>query len=234
MFEVIVVTPDEARVAEAGGADRLELVSALSEGGLTPGFGLLKHVVAAVAIPVNVMIRPHARGFRYRDSEVEVMIDEIQAAREAGANGVVLGVLDEAHRVHRGHLEKLLSCAEGLEVTFHRAIDAAEGPVAAARVLSHYPQIRTLLSSGGPGRIEDQTGVLASMRAAAHPIRIMAGGGLTLANTARIVQEGGVHDCHYGTAVRRGGAVDGELDPAALGDLKRLLVHNGVTTGALA
>lgn len=229
MFEVIVVTPEEARIAEAGGADRLELVSALSEGGLTPGFGLMKHTIAAVRIPVNVMIRPHSRGFHYRESEIEVMAEEIRAAREAGANGVVVGVLDERRRVHEGHLERLLACAEGMEVTFHRAIDAAEDPVAAAKCLSRYTGIRTILTSGGPGPIEANTGVLAAMREVADPIRIMAGGGLTLANVACVIREGRVQDVHFGTAVRRSGRVDGTLDPGALEVLKVLLARCGIS-----
>lgn len=229
MFEVIVVTPEEARIAEAGGADRLELVSALAEGGLTPGIGLVKHTVAAVRIPVNIMIRPHSRGFHYRDSEIEVMAEEIQAAREAGVNGVVFGVLDEQRRVHERHLERLLDCAEGMEVTFHRAIDAAEDPVSAAKGLSRYAGIRTILTSGGPGPIEANTGVLAAMQEVADPIRIMVGGGLTLANVARVIQEGHPHDVHFGTAVRRGNRVDGELDPEALAALRGLLVHYGLS-----
>lgn len=229
MFEVIVVTPEEARIAEAGGADRLELVSALSEGGLTPGFGLMKHTVTAVRIPVNVMVRPHSRGFHYRASEIEVMAEEIRAARDAGANGVVFGVLDEQRRVHVQHLEQLLGCAEGMEVTFHRAIDATEDPVSAAKCLSRYPGIRTILTSGGTGPIEANTGVLAVLREVADPIRIMAGGGLTFANVARVIQEGRVQDIHVGTAVRRGNHVNGELDLEALTALKALLTRCGLS-----
>lgn len=228
MFEVIVVTPEEARIAEAGGAGRLELVSALAEGGLTPGIGLVKHTVAAVRIPVNVMIRPHSRGFDYLDSEIEVMAEEIRAARDAGANGVVFGVLDAQRRVHERHLERLLVCSEGMEVTFHRAVDASGDPVASAAMLSRYAGIRTILTSGGPGLIEANTGVLAAMREAADPIRIMAGGGLTFANAARVIEAGRVHDVHFGTAVRQDGKVDGALAPKALAALKALLARCGI------
>jgi copper homeostasis protein len=157
------------------------------------------------------------------------MAAEIRAAREAGANGVVLGALDEHRRVHEGHLERLLACAEGMEVTFHRAIDAAEDPVSAAERLSRYAGIRTILTSGGPGPIEAHTGVLAAMRAAADPLRIMAGGGLTRVNAASIIVEGHVHDVHFGTAVRQEGKMDGALDPVALAALKGLLVRCGLS-----
>jgi len=223
VLEVIAVTPEEARVAEGAGADRIELVSALSEGGLTPGIGLVKRTVAAVRIPVNVMIRPHSRGFRYSPDEIVVMQEEIRAVRSAGANGVVLGVLDGKGAVDVRSLEALLATAEGLEVTFHRAVDAAADPVAAARTLSRFPAVRTILSSGGPGRIEDHVPVLVRMREAAGRVRVMAGGGLTHENIRTIARETGLRDFHVGTTVRRGRAVDGELDPARLAALAALL-----------
>lgn len=232
MLEIIAVTPEEARLAEGAGAGRIELVSALAEGGLTPGFGLLRCTVAAVRIPVNVMIRPHSRGFHYSQDELEVMQEEIRAARAAGANGVVFGVLDDDGSVHRAHLETLLACAEGLEVTFHRAIDASRDSLEAARVLSCYPAIRAILTSGGPGRIEDNLATLARLQEVAGPIRIMAGGGLTLENTPRVVQATALRDLHYGTAVRRGGTVEGDIDTERLAELAGILRARGVDTNA--
>ncbi|HWQ07459.1 MAG TPA: copper homeostasis protein CutC, partial [Holophaga sp.] len=73
MLEVIALTPDEARLAESAGADRIELITAFGEGGLTPGIGLVKRTVAAVRIPVNVMVRPHSRSFRYSPEDLAAM-----------------------------------------------------------------------------------------------------------------------------------------------------------------
>ena len=227
MLEIIALTPEEARIAESAGAGRIELVSALAEGGLTPGFDLMQRTVAAVRIPVNAMIRPHSRGFHYSLADLDVMKAAIRAARTAGANGVVLGVLDGDGAVHATHLEELLACVGELEVTFHRAIDEARDPVAAAEALSHYPAIRSILTSGGHGRIEDNTITLARMREVAGPIRLMAGGGLTLENTARIIRGTAFLDYHYGTAVRTGGTVAGELEPERLGELIRILEASG-------
>lgn len=228
MLEIIAVTPEEAAMAEQAGAGRIELVSALAEGGLTPGFGLMKRTVMAVRVPVNVMIRPHSRGFQYSPSDIEVMKAEIEAARSVGVNGVVFGTLDGDGAVHRAHLEELLAVAKGLEVTFHRAIDDARDPVEAVRTLSRYPAIRTILTSGGRGRVEDHLATLVRMREAAGPVRVMAGGGLTLENTPRIVRETGLLDYHYGTAVRRGQTVAGELEQVPLTNLVAILTGLGV------
>ena len=91
MLEVIVTTLEEALLAEQGGAGRLELVANLAAGGLTPDLGLVQRVIAAVRIPVNVMIRPHARGFHYREEELRTMLEGIRAVREGGPAGSCWG-----------------------------------------------------------------------------------------------------------------------------------------------
>ena len=223
MLEVIALTPDEARLAEAAGADRIELITAFGEGGLTPGIGLVKRTVAVVRIPVNVMVRPHSRSFRCGPEDLAVMQEELLALRAAGANGAVLGVLDERDAVDEARLEALLACAGGLEVTFHRAVDASRDPVEAAATLAAYPAIRTVLTSGGPGRIEDHMAVLARMQDAAGSLHIMAGGGLTHENLRQVAQETGLRDFHVGTTVRKGRAVDGALEPERVAELVEIL-----------
>ncbi|KAA2302373.1 copper homeostasis protein CutC, partial [Clostridioides difficile] len=73
VLEVIAVDAADAKVAEEGGADRIELVSAMSEGGLTPSYGVMEHVVSHVSVPVYVMIRPHSRSFRYSADDIHAM-----------------------------------------------------------------------------------------------------------------------------------------------------------------
>lgn len=70
VLEVIAVNVEDAKAAEEGGADRIELVSAMSEGGLTPSYGFMEQVLSQVSIPVYVMIRPHSRSFRYSADDI--------------------------------------------------------------------------------------------------------------------------------------------------------------------
>lgn len=95
MLEIIGMTVEDAKSIEECGADRIEHMSALTEGGLTPSYGLVERVVKSVDIPVNVMIRHHANGFVYSEEDLEIMKRDIQAVKSLGVNGVVLGVLDE-------------------------------------------------------------------------------------------------------------------------------------------
>ncbi|SJT63371.1 Copper homeostasis protein CutC [Clostridioides difficile] len=77
MLEIIGMTLEDAKIIEYCGADRIELVSALTEGGLTPSFGMIESVIKNVKIPVNVMIRNHAKGFIYSDDEIDIMIRDL-------------------------------------------------------------------------------------------------------------------------------------------------------------
>lgn len=86
LLEIRVEDVAGVRAALTGGADRLELCSALDLGGLTPSPGLMRHAVAT-GLPVMVMIRPRAGDFIWSPDEVAVMQADIDAARRAGAAG---------------------------------------------------------------------------------------------------------------------------------------------------
>ena len=93
MLEVCVTTPEGACAAAEGGAGRVELCSALGEGGVTPSWGLMRQVRQVPGLRMHVLIRPRGGDFVYSRAEVECMIDDIKAAAECGADGVVTGAL---------------------------------------------------------------------------------------------------------------------------------------------
>lgn len=118
ILEVIAVDAADAQAAEQGGADRIELVSAMTEGGLTPSYGLIEQVVSKVSIPVYVMIRPHNRSFCYSADDLQVMTRDIHVARELGCAGIVIGALTHEGEIHRSFLQACLLSAQGLELRF--------------------------------------------------------------------------------------------------------------------
>lgn len=227
MIETIVLNPEDAKIAEEAGAYRVELISAPELGGLTPSYGMIKEVAQSVAIPVNVMIRPHARSFQYSESELRVMEEDIVAAKALGVNGVVLGALNGADGIDTDSMRRLLSKAEGLDVTFHRAIDETTDLLQAVAVLRQFPQVRRVLTSGGvQGHIAEHKDLLRSMREqAGRSFNIMLGGGMTPENVLGLMRLTGAQEVHFGTALRRGRSYDQPLDGEAVAGLVALLAQ---------
>lgn len=168
-------------LAALHGADRIELCCALQMGGLTPSQGLLASVRAAEpALAIQALIRPRPGDYVYDDAAVALMVAEIKGVRDAGATGIVIGALNAADQIDYGVTEELIKAADGLHITFHRAIDHLSQADAVAAV----PQlaelgVQRILTSGGCARAGDGLAQLAAMNvAAAGRLDIMAGGGV--------------------------------------------------------
>lgn len=217
MLEIIATTVEDAVLIERGGAGRIELISALAEGGLTPSYGLMRQVIQTVSIPVNVMIRPHSQGYTYSEADIRCMIEDIKQAKSLGANGVVLGALDREGRIDRGRLNQLLNHCGGLAVTFHRAMDEAANIIAATRLVASAP-IHRVLSSGGPGKAEANLPVLRNMQAilAEKGKQLLVGSGVHKGNCQAILRATRARELHVGTGVRQGASPRGPINLQAV------------------
>ncbi|CEP45020.1 copper homeostasis protein [[Clostridium] sordellii] len=222
MLEIIGMSVEDAIAIEKCGADRIELVSALTEGGLTPSFGLIESVVNKVKIPVNVMIRHHAKSFVYSDEDINIMIKDIEKVKEIGANGVVFGMLDEKNNIREEQLITLLEAAKGLDVTYHRAIDETN-VIDSIKILSKYEYITNVLTSAGKGNIENNIEKIKEMKKNAGSINILLGGGLNFENIDRIKNLTNNKDFHFGTAIRVDKNPFGEIDEAKLRKLVEII-----------
>ncbi|MCB2360247.1 copper homeostasis protein CutC [Clostridium estertheticum] len=212
MIEIIAATIEDVKRIEESGASRIELISALSEGGLTPSYSLIKRAVQSVKIPVNVMIRPHGKSFIYTDEEIEIMVEDIRIAKELNVNGVVFGVLNRKNEICAPSLEKLLKACDGIDVTFHRAIDELLDPVKGIEVLANYGQIKNVLTSGGKGNILKNIPVIKNMVEKSKHINVIVGGGLNAENIKDIIEKTKAPAYHFGTAVRNDKSVFGEIN----------------------
>ncbi|MFI2856094.1 copper homeostasis protein CutC [Paenibacillus sp. JSM ZJ436] len=224
-LEVIASTVEDALLAQQHGADRLELITAVTEGGLTPGIGLVRQVLRRVDIPVHVMVRPHSRSFIYSEADLETMMEEIQAISEAGAQGIVLGLLTPEGIIDEEGLQRLLARTGELQVTFHRAFDELEDPLSGIQVLLKYPQVTRVLTAGGRLPAFQSVSRLKQLVEAAHgtALAILAGGGLQVDGIRAFLRQTGVQEVHYGSAVRMDHSLLAPIYPAALQRLVQLL-----------
>ena len=196
VFELCAESIDACLAAQPGGADRIELCSALSEGGVTPSHGLIREAVRRANLPVHVLLRPRGGDFVYTQAELAVMREDLRHLRELGAAGVVLGILTPENTVDLPRTRELVSLAGPLEVTFHRAFDEiARLDLALEDVIAS--GCRRILTSGGE---RDVAAGAASLRQlvdrATGRIAIAVGGGLRLDNAAHLAAATGAAHFH--------------------------------------
>ena len=147
MLEVCVDSLTSARNAIAGGADRLELCSALIAGGLTPYVELLQQIRAENDIPVRCLMRPRAGDFLYEPEEIDMMARQMPILKAAGADGFVIGCLTKDGNLDEEAMRKLIDAADGAGLTLHRCIDVSRDPFETYRTVGRLG-IDTVLTSG--------------------------------------------------------------------------------------
>lgn len=194
--EICVDSATGAFAAQRGGADRVELCDNLLEGGTTPSAGCIKIVRRGLKIGLQVMIRPRGGDFLYSNEEFEVMREDIRAAKDLGADGVVFGCLTAEGDIDRARATELVALARPLNVTFHRAFDMCRDPQKGLEELIGLGIDRVLTSGQEASCLEGLEQIAALQKQAAGRIIILPGGGITPRNIERIVAETGINEVH--------------------------------------
>ena len=179
-----------AKAAQNAGADRIELCSELSVGGLTPSLGLIEKVIIELDIPVHVLIRPRSGNFTYIDEEHDVMLRDIAFCREIGCAGIVSGVLDYENKIDIKRTGQLIEACKGIEFTFHRAFDWVEEPREELQKLIEL-KVHRLLSSGLKSTAVEGISVLKELKVISQgKLEIMPGSGVNADNVIRFKEAG--------------------------------------------
>jgi copper homeostasis protein len=198
LIEVCVDSVASAMAAERGGAARVELCSSLLEGGVTPSAGMIEAIRAKISIGLQVIIRPRGGDFCYGEEEIEIMSRDIATAKDLGANGVVLGILDTDGNVNVPRTRELVELARPLNVTFHRAFDMSADLFRAFEKVLATGAERLLTSGGEPTCLQGADTIARLVKAARGRITIMAGGGIGHSEAVTLIERTGVTEIHVG------------------------------------
>ena len=183
ILEVCVDSLASAKAAMAGGADRLELCSALAVGGLSPYGELLEQIKATCPLPVRCLMRPRPGDFLYTEDEIQLMCAQIRHLRAAGADGFVVGALTPEGALDSRAMEQLLDACGDKPVTLHRCIDVAADPARVYRTAAALG-LDTVLTSGAAASCREGKATLASLlalREELHGPEVLIGAGVNAA-----------------------------------------------------
>lgn len=196
ILEVCSGNRESAINAAKAGAQRIELCSELSIGGLTPSYDDIRYCVSNLALQTFVLIRPRGGDFCYNESEFQQILTDIQFCREAGAHGVVVGFLNKDLSINLQQCKKAMETAGTLPVTFHRAFDrCANWPLALEQIIE-CGFSRILTSGQQPTALEGTDTLSAIVKQAAKRITILAGSGVNSQNVAELIHRSHADEVH--------------------------------------
>ena len=196
IIEVCANSAASCVTAEQGGAARVELCAGIPEGGTTPSYGEMVTARRAIGIQMNVIIRPRGGDFLYTPAEMQAMLLDIEAAKAAGADGVVFGCLRADGTLDIERNRQLKEAAGNLSTTFHRAFDVCRDPFTALEEIIALGFDR-ILTSGQEASAPQGAALLAELvRRADGRIIIMPGCGVNEHNVAELARATGAQEFH--------------------------------------
>lgn len=196
-IEICANSVESAIEARHGGAHRVELCAGMPEGGTTPSYGEIKTAREQLDIRLHVIIRPRGGDFLYSPLEQQIMLHDIEMARQMGVNGVVFGCLTPDGEVDLLLMKRLMDASSGMSVTFHRAFDMCRNPRKALEEIISLGCDR-ILTSGGQATAEKGVPLLRELNTqAGGRIILMPGCGINAGNIRKIADETGCREFHF-------------------------------------
>jgi copper homeostasis protein len=202
IVEACVGSLEDALSAARRGADRIEFCSSLEMGGLTPKLDEIRRLKERLSIPMVAMIRPRGGDFCYSETQWSAMMEAAAEALDAGADGIVVGVLTPEGIVDEPKIRELIAvvkCRPGKQVIFHRALDESNDLWTAWSTLKSLGVDRVLTSGGAATAtlgIEMLSKLEADSRQNGGRSAVLAAGGIRSANVIDVLRRTGVQQIH--------------------------------------
>jgi copper homeostasis protein len=196
IIEIATTDFSTTKSAVDGGADRIELCAALSEGGTTASYGTIKKCREAFNVQLFPIIRTRSGDFLYSDEEFDIMFTDVKLCKDLGCDGVVVGLLNKDGSIDIKRTSKLIELAYPLEVTFHRAFDRCKDPFDALEQLIEIGCQRILTSGQKPTAPEGIDLITALVKLADERIIIMPGSGVRKENIKELAEKTGAKEFH--------------------------------------
>lgn len=196
IVEVCCENIESAIIANNNGADRIELCSSLATGGLTPTPASIKALKNLLDIPIMVLIRARAGHFIYTDLEKKLMLKEIEQSLHAGADGIVMGALNEKFEIDETFIIEAMTICKNLSTTFHRAFDFIYDKQVAIANLIDLGFDRLLTSGGEQTAFKGIENLKKIINWAGNKISIMAGAGINSENIKALIENLSINEIH--------------------------------------
>ncbi len=197
-FEICANSVASCLEAQQAGADRVELCAGIPEGGTTPPYGdMITARKYLTTTKLHIIIRPRSGDFLYSPLEMEIMLRDIEQAKELGMDGVVFGCLTEDGEVDMQKMKVLMEASKGLSVTFHRAFDVCRNPKKALEDIISLGCNR-ILTSGQEAKAELGIPLLKELQEQAKGrIILLAGCGVNEENIQKIAEGTSIQEFHF-------------------------------------
>jgi copper homeostasis protein len=211
-LEICAQSLTSALAAQAGGAHRIELCSALEVGGLTPSYATLIETRRQLGIEICVLIRPRAGDFFYTDLEFDLIKKDILFCKQQGIEGVVVGILNQNSTFDLKKMDILAQLAYPMDIISHRAFDQTPDPFLALSQLQNMGFQRILTSGQAQNAVEGKEILRGLVAAAEGKIEIMPGAGINVDNIQELLRFTNATTIHTSAKAKIKSTIEAEID----------------------
>ena len=198
-LEICTASVSDVWVAEQAGADRVELNTALTLGGLTPSPGMVELALQQTDLPVIAMVRPRESGFCYSEREFDTLLCDVRWLVKAGISGIAFGVLTEQGTVDVARCKAVIEATTNQqEIVFHRAFDLVSNMTQELQTLIDCGVDRVMTSGGKRTAWEGRQTIGELQKQAGDQIEILAAGGIRVDHIWYLIEATGVQHIHAG------------------------------------